>query len=136
MIPKGLDIRAAKELVWQRQLDRMKEVRELLRRWNGGEAMLWSYSVSHGVLEVHITLREEKPVLRLKMSDCERIQGKTRWADASIAIQAVSREKGFVVEDTGGELRVECIAVEAFESSAKGVFPADVLREREGGEQI
>lgn len=81
------------------------EIATALKEWEGGFATLWSYSVSHQLLDIRFTSPERDGNLHLLCGDCERIALPARWRHTGLII---NREAGVTIEDEANRVHIDC----------------------------
>lgn len=89
----------------------------VLRTWQGGLAKVWSYTVSHSVLQIRvINERDTQKYLTILCGDVETIQGPMTWFNSDLETEKTS--DGFVLRDRGAGFEVHAGAVGVREDSA------------------
>jgi hypothetical protein len=94
---------------------------EALHPWQGGRAQSWSFTASHGRLEIRLTKPgppdQRKGNLHLVCEDCRRVMFKGVWGSVQITVEHMPEhpETRFVVCDDDN-LYVECNAVMTLEN--------------------
>ena len=58
----------------------------LLERWRGANAKLWTYSVTHHMLELRLQRETAKEYLIIKMDDVAWLCCPTSWPDACLVV--------------------------------------------------
>lgn len=82
-----------------------KDANPILHKWRGGLAKLWSYTVSHKVLEIRIIdNKNSSHFLTILCGDVESIQGPTVWLDAELSSEVVG--DGFIIYDRAAKFEV------------------------------
>ena len=54
----------------------------LLARWQGADARLWSYSVTHRSLTIRLEITGKEGYLDIYVGDTQRISAPTSWSNA------------------------------------------------------
>lgn len=88
----ALDVR--QRIMWPQEWKRgTHEVSSELKKWAGGVAQGWAYSVSHSQLLIRL-FREEgqqrsRTSLYLYLKDCNKVTFTDTWRDANITIEEI-----------------------------------------------
>ncbi len=104
----------------ERTADRMRHFPTLLKRWRGGYARFWSYSVSHRSFVIRIERAGVEGNLEIGCH-AEYLCGPTAWDNADIEI-SIEPNVGYVIQDRAAGVRIVGGPV----SLAEHVKPVDV----------
>ena len=94
---------------------RLQRIATFLSRWNGGDAKLWDYHLSHSSLQIRIEKQNVKGNLHLRCGDTIRIEAPSRWADCHITV-APCDDGGFLIVDESADVRIHVGIVDAAEN--------------------
>lgn len=90
-----------------------KEVAPVLHKWRGGLAKLWSYTVSHKVLEIRVIDEQNSGhYLTILCGDVDSIHGPTVWFHCDLEAEKIGDEFTLYDKAAGFEARVGLIGVE------------------------
>jgi len=90
-----------------------KDANLALHKWRGGLAKVWSYTVSHKVLEIRIIdIQNSNHFLTILCGDVESIQGPTVWFEAELNSEIVNNEYIIYDRAAGFEVRAGVLGVE------------------------
>ncbi len=95
------------------------KVRKFLSKWQGGEACIWEYTVSHRNLTIRVVSKNLPGNLHIGCTLCEHIAGPVKWEGCSFDLErqsAESEEVGFVLRDEDSNFVVRCGGIEVFEN--------------------
>jgi hypothetical protein len=96
---------------------RIREVNEVLGKWRGGRAQLWSYTAALATLEIRLSSDERPGNVHVVCSPCVSIAGPVYWEECDLTLGADDTEESlFLVCDKGASLRVLCRQVYTFEN--------------------
>ena len=97
---------------------RFKSFYTFLKRWNGGEAIIWDYNRSHSCLTIRITSKTREGNLHLICLGSERVSGPFKWNNCSFEIYDISsdEEPVFALIDETVNFRIEAGILEVKEN--------------------
>jgi hypothetical protein len=98
-------------------------VEAMLRKWRGGVAAAWGYSVSHSQLLIRV-YREKDPVdvrsLFLYIKDCSYVSFQSSWRDASFTVKEVTEDSGAEFEISDADRCIVRCGVRPFVCETEG----------------
>jgi len=68
-------------------LTSQKDPTPLLKKWRGGKASLWGYTVSHRVLEIRIELEGTDDYMSIYCGDVRYLGGPKKWNDSHFELE-------------------------------------------------
>lgn len=86
-------------------------VHKLLGEWQGGDAALWDYTVSHKSLSIRITSKERRGNVHINCGDCEYIVGPFKWSNCWLELSRRQGEEGesiFILRDERNGFILHC----------------------------
>jgi hypothetical protein len=87
----------------------IRQVNEILEKWRGAHAQLWSYTASLATLEIRLFFDDRFGNLHLVCSPCVSISSPAFWERCELAVAADSADDDlFVVRDAAASVRVLC----------------------------
>ena len=90
--------------------------RRLLRRWDGGEAVICHAQAGHKFLHLCVMLEGQRGFLEIRCGDCKFLSGPFRWGPASFElIEDPDHPLDYILSDERNNFSVTCGVVEAEE---------------------
>jgi hypothetical protein len=97
--------------------EKIRQLNEVLRKWRGADAQLWSYTASLATLEIRLFFEQLPGNLYLVCSPCESIAGPVCWKRCELSVGEDHSEDGlFLVQDKGAGFRLLCHQLHTFEN--------------------
>jgi hypothetical protein len=103
----------------ERHRDRLRHFPTMLKRWRGGRAQLWNYSISLHVLTLRIEHVGVQGNLQIGCASLNYIRAPEHWENCNIEIDLVdgdSQFPDFVVRDRNADVEIICGVVEVAEN--------------------
>jgi hypothetical protein len=96
--------------------EEFRRIEPLYRRWIGGQAMLWEYTVAHMTLVVRIEVPGRRGNLHIRCGDVLHICGPTKWENVQLeivrhdsnAVIVRDRAAGFEIRTGGLDAAENC----------------------------
>jgi hypothetical protein len=96
---------------------RIRQANEVLAKWRGAHAQLWSYTASLATLEIRLFSEDRPGNIHVVCSPCLSITGPVYWEGCQLTVDAEDAEDGlFCLCDKGASVRVLCRQVYTFEN--------------------
>jgi hypothetical protein len=73
-------------------MEALQELNERLAYWRGARAEVWDYTVSHGIMRLHLSRGPNGPSAVLYMYDCRTVSFSSGWNDSAISARRVPTE--------------------------------------------
>jgi hypothetical protein len=89
-------------------MEALQELNERLAYWRGARAEVWDYTVSHGIMRLHLSRGPNGPSAVLYMYDCRTVSFSSGWNDSAISARRVPTEVHRWLVIDGDNLSVEC----------------------------
>jgi hypothetical protein len=87
----------------------IRRLNEILEKWRGAHAQLWSYTASLAALEIRLFFDDRVGNLHLVCSPCVSIASPVFWETCALAVAADAADADlFVVRDAGASVRILC----------------------------
>jgi hypothetical protein len=102
----------------------MRQLNEILEKWRGAHAQLWSYTASLAALEIRLFFDDRAGNLHLVCSPCVSIASPVFWKTSALAVAADSADDDlFAVRDAAASARILCrlLGPAGFEPATKGL---------------
>jgi hypothetical protein len=113
---------------------KIHQVNEVLEKWHGAHAQLWSYTAALATLEIRLFVPERSGNIHVVCSPCVSIAGPVYWEGCMLTVRTDDADESlFVVYDQRASVRVRCRQVYTFEN-VEPLFPP--LGEGEPGRML
>ena len=103
----------------ERRRDRLRHFPTMLKRWRGGRAQLWNYTISHRVLTLRIERAGVRGNLEIGCGALNYIRAPECWDNCDLEIDLVddgSQFPAFVVRDRNADVEIICGVAEIAEN--------------------
>jgi hypothetical protein len=84
----------------------MHNLHIFIDRWRGGEAMIWTYSVSHRKLVVRVQQEGRRGNLHITCGEVQFIHGPTKWLNSSFEVVYLPEKDEYLLRDRKADFEV------------------------------
>jgi hypothetical protein len=113
---------------------KIRQINEVLEKWRGASAQLWSYTAALATLEIRLFAGQRPGNLYVVCAPCVSIAGPVYWEGCELAVaDEPSDEDLFLVRDVGASVRILCRQLYTFENAEPVFAPCSG---GEGGDSI
>src|SRR5262245_50480014 len=92
--------------------------RKAIAKWEGGDVIIWSYTVSHRVLTIRVVAESRHGNLHISCGDCEHFVGPLKWSNCHFELirENSGEDSKLILKDEHNKFAVICGVVEVKEN--------------------